>query len=74
MVCLPPYSPFLNHIENSFSKWKLNVVGRNTENESELINFINQASGLFSVTDFQGYWRNMSRYLSRSLIREEIDS
>ena len=74
LLFLPPYSPFLNPIENSFSKWKANVIGMNATNETELIEFILHASGLFVVGDFQGYWRNMTRFLAKSLLREVIYS
>lgn len=41
LLFLPPYSPFLNPIENSFSKWKFNVLGMNPVTENELIDCVN---------------------------------
>jgi transposase len=74
LLYLPPYSPFLNPIENSFSKWKSHVISLNPTNENQLVEYITNTAGLFSVSDFQGFWRNMCRFISRSLLREEIDS
>jgi transposase len=74
LLFLPPYSPFLNPIVNSFSKWKVNVICRQAVNESELVEYIFEAVGLFCISDFQGYWRNMTRFLAKSLLREEIFS
>ena len=72
LLFLPPYSPFLNIIENGFSKWKNSVINLKPTNEDKLIEYINNAASFFTITDFQGYFRNMLRYISRSLLREEI--
>lgn len=71
---LPPYSPFLNPIENSFSKWKNVVKSMHPTSSNELIESISNAANLFSLSDFQGYWLSMARYISKSILREEIDS
>lgn len=73
LIYLPPYSPFLNPIENSFSKWKNLVMNMRPKSEAELVSFINAATNFFSLSDFQGFWRNMTRYIARSLLKEEID-
>lgn len=69
---LPPYSPFLNPIENVFSKWKNFVIRGNSQNEAELGDLIN--AGFLQITsdDCDGYYRKMLRYIRRSLDSEEI--
>jgi hypothetical protein len=43
-----------------------------SSNENELIGNIEEASGLFSWSDFQGYWRKIVRYLSKSLVQNKL--
>ena len=70
---LPAYSPFLNPIENLFSKWKGIVKQANCNNEQELNYEISRASKLITPTDCDGYYRNMFRYISRALNNEIIN-
>ena len=69
---LPPYSPFLNPIENCFSKWKNFVTRGQARDEQELKNLIQ--SGFTEVTedDCDGYYRKMSGYINRCLNNEII--
>lgn len=69
---LPPYSPFLNPIENMFSKWKEHVRRGNPENEQNLMQLIEDGACLVSNEDTDGYFRNMLSYIPRCLNREEI--
>ena len=39
---LPPYSPFLNPIQECFSKWKGFVIALNVWNEEELLEAISR--------------------------------
>ena len=70
---LPPYSPFLNPIENMFSKWKNFVARISPKNESELVDGIKNGSSLISNEDCDGYYRNMMRYIRRSINNEVIE-
>lgn len=66
------YSPFLNSIENAFSRWK-NLVNRaGSRSREDLLHSIR--SGFINVTpnDCNGYWMNMRKYLRRSQNREII--
>uniref|UniRef100_A0A182W8X6 DDE_3 domain-containing protein n=1 Tax=Anopheles minimus TaxID=112268 RepID=A0A182W8X6_9DIPT len=66
-IYLPPYSPFLNPIENLFSKWK-NVVKRtNPQNEADLMEAIANGATTLTADDCEGYIRNMWSYASRCL-------
>ena len=48
---LPPYSPFLNPIENMFSKWKEITKRSNPRNENELMSAILNGSNLVTRSD-----------------------
>ena len=66
VLYLPAYSPFLNPIENAFSKWK-NFVNRNrSECREELIAAIKNGFLKITAEDCNGYWLNMRKYLRRA--------
>ena len=71
-IYLPPYSPFLNPIENVFSKWKNFVLRSRAENESQLKDFI--VSGFREITsdDCESFYRKMLNYLIRAERKEFI--
>ena len=60
---LPPYSPQLNPIENTFAKWKALVRRRNCNDTEELISALTDASDLIREEDMSGYYSNMMRYI-----------
>ena len=72
LLFLPPYSPFLNPIENLFSKWKSWVKSRRPENELELMQFIEDGSNSVSADDCNGYYRHMLGLIARCINREHI--
>ncbi|KAI5152145.1 hypothetical protein ENBRE01_2602, partial [Enteropsectra breve] len=72
LIFLPPYSPFLNPIENMFSKWKQTVRSMRVQNEESLIAAIHSGSVIISPDDCRGFFRNMIGYLPRCLLKEEI--
>jgi transposase len=69
---LAPYSPFLNPIENAFSKWKESVRRSNPRSEEELLRGIEQ--GFLSITpdDCASFSRHLFAYFPRCLNREVI--
>jgi len=69
---LPPYLPFLNPIENCFSKWKNFVIMGKANSESELKMLIDRGFEEINAHDCDGYYRKMLRYVIRSERREEI--
>lgn len=69
---LPPYSPFLNPIENCFSKWKNFVIRGCAKNEVELKSLIERGFGSITESDCDGFYRKMLRYVIKSERREEI--
>jgi transposase len=74
LAFLPPYSPFLNPIENMFSQWK-DKVGRGCpNNEEELLSLIDSSFLEISKEDCGNYYENMLGYIKRCLKRERIDN
>jgi transposase len=70
---LPPYSPFLNPIENLFSKWKESVRRSSPNNEEQLLNLVENGAEKITSENCSGYYRNMFRYLRISLNNEIIE-
>lgn len=73
LVFLPVYSPFLNPIENFFSKWKSLVHSSSFSNQTELIRNMTSCLGQFTNADFDGYYRNMKRFINLSLDGQPIE-
>lgn len=69
---LPPYSPFLNPIENMFSKWKGIVKKTCPQNEADLFNSIQNSIQTISEVDCEGYCRHMLAYIPRCISNECI--
>ena len=70
---LPPYSPFINPIENLFSKWKNLVRAMKPNNEEELFTAIHTAASQITDEDCNGFFRNMLNNIQRCLNREIIN-
>lgn len=69
---LPPYSPFLNPIENLFSQWKHLVASQNPQNEEHLTSLIKWAVREIMPEHCSNYYTNMKRYIDKSLNYEVI--
>jgi transposase len=67
LMFLPPYSPFLNPIENMFSQWKDGVKSGCPRSEEELLFLIDSGFLNISQEDCRGYYMNMFRYFPRCL-------
>jgi transposase len=72
LIFLPPYSPFLNPIENMFSQWKENVRNRRPSNKEELLSLIDSSFLNVSGDHCRDYYENMVEYLQRCLNKEVI--
>lgn len=72
VIFLPPYSPFLNPIENMFNQWKHWIKSRKSKNEDELYENIHVASSHITSEHCTNYFRNLEKYLFQSLMREDI--
>jgi len=73
VLYLPPYCPFLNPIENCFSKWKNLVIRSACTTEVQLKYRIESAFNEITTSDCNGYYQNMFKYLNMSSNRETID-
>ncbi|KAI5154734.1 hypothetical protein ENBRE01_3459 [Enteropsectra breve] len=70
---LPPYSPFLNSIENMFSKWKEYIRQEEPQDETHLLELISTGANLITYNDCQEFYRHMFSYLTRCLNNEVIE-
>lgn len=68
---LPPYSPFLNPIENVLSVWKNLVIRRCSTNENELKLAIKECFNEITMAHCDSFYRKMLGYIDRSS-RSEI--
>jgi Transposase and inactivated derivatives len=71
-IFLPPYSPFLNPIEELFNQWKGIIRSRQPNNEDELYASVHNASEMITRENCQNYVRHMETYLGDCLNRSEI--
>ena len=71
LLFLPPYSPFLNPIENLFSKWKNFVKLCNQKDEVQLMRLINEGTTIITKADCNNFYRNMIGYIHLCLSTEK---
>ncbi|KAI5152178.1 hypothetical protein ENBRE01_2629 [Enteropsectra breve] len=69
---LPPYSPFLNPIENLFSQWKQCVRSLNLESEEQILSYIENSSFLILSTHCRNYFIHMLSFMARCIQREPV--
>lgn len=74
MSYVPPYSPFLNPIEELFSKWKRNVAARAPASPEELLEAIRIAADSISDQDCSNFVSHAERYFPACLRREVIEN
>ncbi|KAL4005481.1 hypothetical protein ACER0C_005194 [Sarotherodon galilaeus] len=71
-VCLPPYSPFLNPIEESFSSWRWKVYDRQPYTRENLLRAMELACVDIPAEAFQGWIRHSRAFFPRCLARDNI--
>ena len=59
LMFLPPYSPFLNPIENLFSKWKESIRSLRVVTEDELIGALSASVQTITRQDCNSYYRHI---------------
>jgi transposase len=74
LVFLPPYSPFMNPIEEMFNQWKHFVKMASPQNARELTIAISNAASRISADHCNGYFRHMESYLPLCIQGVEINS
>ncbi|KAG1127903.1 hypothetical protein G6F37_013721 [Rhizopus arrhizus] len=67
---MPPYSPFLNPIEECWSKIKKNIRRNPLDKSDMLTPRIAEACKQFTVADCQGWIRHAESYWDRCIERE----
>jgi transposase len=72
LLFLPPYSPFLNPIENMFSKWKQGVCASRPVGEVQLMEHIDNGARFITAEDCSAYYRHMLTFIARSMRHEVI--
>ncbi|XP_041849898.1 uncharacterized protein LOC121645488 [Melanotaenia boesemani] len=71
-VCLPPYSPFLNPIEEFFSAWRWKVYDRQPYTRENLLRAMDLACDDVAVEAFQGWVRHARAFFPRCLAMDNI--
>ena len=74
LLFLPPYSPFLNPIENLFHQWKTIVRLSNPKDEMELDRCMVEATTKITTEQLKNYCRHSKTYQTRCLQREPIEN
>jgi transposase len=69
----PPYSPFLNPIENLFSQWKQLVRSGCPQSVEELLNLIDSSFNSINGEHCCGYHRHMFDMISKCINKEVIE-
>nr|XP_023693770.1 uncharacterized protein LOC111857305 [Paramormyrops kingsleyae] len=69
---LPPYSPFLNPIEEFFSAWRWKVYDLRPYVQMPLIQAMEEACDEIDVTSIQGWIRHSRRFFPRCLANDNI--
>ncbi|XP_041931271.1 uncharacterized protein LOC121694936 [Alosa sapidissima] len=72
VVYLPPYSPFLNPIEEFFSAWRWKVYDRHPHQRIALLQAMEEACGDVDQASCQAWIRHSRRYFPRCLGLENI--
>ncbi|KAK0136831.1 hypothetical protein N1851_027004 [Merluccius polli] len=72
VLYLPPYSPFLNPIEEFFSAWRWKVYDLRLQAEVPLIQAMEEACDQMEVPAMQGWIRHSRRFFPRCLANDNI--
>lgn len=69
---LPPYSPFLNPIEESFSKWKQHIRRSAPQNAQELHVLVENSHSIVTPVDARSYYQHSLTYFHDCLTKTPI--
>ncbi|XP_012557766.1 uncharacterized protein LOC105845029 [Hydra vulgaris] len=72
LIFLPPYSPFLNPIENMFSEWKQFIRRCSSRTEDELLENIQNGELNITSTNCNNYFAHVLRYMIPCSRREPV--
>ncbi|XP_074596385.1 uncharacterized protein LOC141851541 [Brevipalpus obovatus] len=74
IVFLPPYSPFINPIENLFNQLKFYVKRLKPSCPDEVYNSLSLASEVITENDCQNYYRHMMTYIPKCIDSVPIEN
>ncbi|XP_034144995.1 uncharacterized protein LOC114829938 [Esox lucius] len=69
---LPPYSPFLNPIEELFSAWRWKVYDHQPHDQMSLLEAMDAGCRDITVQDCQGWIRHTKRFYPRCIALDDI--
>lgn len=69
---LPPYSPFLNPIEEFFSAWRWKVYDHQPHDQMSLLEAMDAGCRDITVHDCQGWIRHAKRFYPRCIALDDI--
>jgi hypothetical protein len=69
---LPPYSPFLNPIEEIFSSWRWKVYDHHPHDQISLLDAMNAGCLNISSEYFRGWTRHAKRFFPRCIAQDDI--
>ncbi|KAI2652464.1 Protein FAM243A [Labeo rohita] len=69
---LPPYSPFLNPIEEFFSAWRWKVYDHRPQDQMSLLDTMNAACEDITADHCRGWVRHSRRFFPQSMALENI--
>jgi len=74
LICLflPPYSPFLNPIEELFSTWRWKVYDHQPHDQLSLLEAMDAGCRDITVDDCQGWIRHSKRFYPRCIALDNI--
>lgn len=72
MVFLPPYSPFLNPIEEYFSAWRWRVYEHRAQDQRSLLHAMDAECEDITGDQCRGWLRHARRFFPRCIARENI--
>lgn len=72
MGFLPPYSPFLNPIEEFFSAWRWRVYEHHAQDQPSLLHAMDAACDDITGDQRRGWLRHARRFFPRCIARESI--
>ncbi|CAM4607126.1 unnamed protein product [Leuciscus chuanchicus] len=71
-VFLPPYSPFLNPIEEYFSAWRWSVYEHRAQDQRSLLHAMDAVCEDLTGDQCRGWLRHARRFFPRCIARENI--
>lgn len=74
LLLLPPYSPFLNPIEEVFNQLKSYVKRKSPKSHEELIKYIEESPSVITTENCQNYIKHSKSYFSACLNKNIINN